>query len=118
MNLKRLLLTCVLGLFFVPSVNGQESIRLRFQLTRSGAVIANPEISINDGSVGRIEIKDIVSLAFTPRLQDSRLTLRFDIWTGGKHLQPQLAVDTIEPAAISWTTVAGEPIKITVVAIR
>lgn len=118
MNLKRLLLVCVLGLFFVPSVNGQESIRLRFQVTRNGAVIANPEIVVNEGAVGRIDIKDSVILALTPRVQNSRLTLTFDIRTGDKHLQPQLAVDTIEPATLSWTTVAGELIKVTVVTIR
>jgi len=117
-NVKRLLLVCILGLVFAPSVNGQESIRLRFNITRNGSVVANTEISVNEGSVGRIEIAGMMNLAFTPRVQNSRMTVTFDIKTDAKHLQPQLAVDIAEPATISWTSAAGEPIKIAVVTVR
>jgi hypothetical protein len=118
MRFRRLLFVSMLCLLFIAPGNAQESIRLRFQITRNGSVVANPEMSINQGSVGRIDIKDSVSVAFTPRVLESRLTLTFDIENGDKHLQPQLAIDTIKPAAISWTNASGDSIRITVVAIR
>ena len=118
MGLRRLLFVCVLFWVFVSSGIADESIRLRFQIIKNGAVVANPEMSINEGSVGRIEIRDSLSLAFAPRVYDSHLTLTFDIEAGDKHLQPQLAVDTTGPATISWTTAHGESMRVTVAVVR
>jgi hypothetical protein len=118
MSRKHVLLVLVLSLVSVCSTNAQESIRLRFKVVRNGSVLANPEMSVNQGSAGRIEIKDIVSLVFTPTVSDSRLSLAFDIKTGDRHLKPQLVIDKLEPGAISWTSASGELIRITVVAIR
>jgi hypothetical protein len=118
MSWKHVLLALVLCLVSVSSTNAQESIRLRFKVVRNGSVVANPEMSVNQGSAGRIEIKDVVSFVFTPIVSASRLSLAFDIKAGDNHLKPQLVIDKTEPGAISWTSASGELIRVTVVAIR
>jgi len=118
MCLRCLLLCCVLSVIFGAAGSAQEPIRLRFQIISNGSVVANPELVVNRGSIGRIEVKDSVSLAFTPRIDDSRLTLAFDIRTGDKHLRPQLGIDSNNSGVISWTSASGESIRITIVPIR
>jgi hypothetical protein len=114
----RLFVVCVLSLVSVCSAAAQDSVRLRFQIVKDGAVLANPEVSVGQGSVGRIEIKEALTCEFTPTLRDSQVSLVFDITAGEKHLQPRLVIERAEPGTVSWTSASGAVMKITVVAVR
>jgi hypothetical protein len=117
MSLRYVALVGVLALALPYSLAAQDSVRLRLQIVRNGAVIANPEMTVKQGTAGRIEIKDTVTCVFTPTLRDSTVGLAFDIETGDSHLKPQLVLDRSEPGVISWKSPSGALMKIVVVAI-
>ena len=118
MSLRHVSLVCALCLVCLSSAAAQGSVRLRFEIMRNGSVIANPEISVAEGSVGRIEIRDSFACAFTPTMHDSHLDLAFDIRTGDRRLPPRLVIGETNPAVVSWTSASGALIKMTIVAIR
>lgn len=101
-------LTCLVVVAFLfsaisPAV-AQESIRLQFQIQKNGSPVANPEVSVNMGSEGRLDIDDVGTLAFTPRVRGSSLAVAFHITSGGKRFQPRLVITKSESGSISWTS--------------
>lgn len=114
MRVTRVLLVCALSLVSLFAAAAQDSVRLRFQIMRNGSVIANPEISVAQGSVGRIDIRDSFTCEVTPTMHDSQLDLAFDIKTGDRHLQPRLVIGKTEPGVVSWTSASGVVMKMTV----
>jgi len=112
----------LLGLVFsigMPSALAQESIGLRLEIVKSGSILAEPEVSVPSGSAGEIQIEGVGRFVFTPVVRGSNLAIAFDIQAGEKHLQPQLVINKVVPASLSWTSAPdGQPFKVTVFWVR
>ena len=105
---------------FVVSVGmsaglAQESIRLQFEVTKDGSTVAKPEVSVNSGTAGHIEIDGVGRFGFTPTFRDSDVAIAFEISSGGKQFQPRLMIRKNEPGSIAWTSATSpESFKLTV----
>jgi len=118
MKLKRLF---VFAFVFsvVTTAIAQDSLRLQFDVTKDGSNVAKPEVSVNAGSAGLIEIDNVGRLSFTPTVRGSGVAIAFDISSGGKQFQPRLVIRKDESGSISWTSVTGaESFKLTVSWVR
>jgi hypothetical protein len=119
MKLSRLLV--LVSVFSVGNslVTAQESIRLQFEVAKDGSTVAKPEVSVNSGSAGRIEIDNVGRFVFTPTVRGSDVAIAFDITAGGKQFQPRLVISENKPGSISWTSGTGaESFKLTVSWVR
>ena len=115
MKLSRLLvITFVFSIGMVPAT-AQESVRLQFEVVKDGSTVAKPEVLVNSGAPGRIEIADVGTFAFTPILRDSRVAITFDISSTGKRFQPRLTISQNERGTIWWTSAtSAESFSLTV----
>ena len=119
MRMRHLVLLGFVFSIGMPSVLAQESVGLRFEVVKSGSILALPEVSVQSGSAGEIQIEGIGGFAFTPVVRGSTLAIAFDIRAGEKHLQPQLVIDKVVPGSLSWTSAPDEqPLKVTVFWVR
>ena len=108
MELSRLFAFAFLFSVGMSPVIAQQSIRLQFEVTKDGSTVAKPEMSVNSGAAGRIEIADVGRVVFTPTLRDSDVAIAFDISSGGKQFKPRLVISANEPGSISWTSDARQ----------
>jgi hypothetical protein len=107
---------CSIGM---PSALAQESIGLRFEVVRSGSILAKPEVSVQSGSAGEIQVEGLGRFAFTPTVRGSNLAVAFDIESGEKHLEPQLVINKDVPGSLSWKSGPdGTPFQVTVFWVR
>lgn len=114
MKLKRLFVFAFVFALVIPAM-AQESLRFQFDVTKDGSSVAKPEVSVNGGSAGFIEVDNVGSLSFTPTVRGSGVAIAFDINSGGKQFHPSLVISKDQPGSISWTSVTGaESFKLTV----
>ena len=119
MKWSRLFAFAFLVLVGISPAIAQESIQLRFEVTKDGSTVANPEMSVNSGSSGKMEIANVGRVAFTPTFRGSDVVIAFEISSGGKQFQPRLVISKNEPGSISWTSEARtESFKLTVYWVR
>lgn len=103
MKLSRLFVLACLVFVGTSLAIAQESIRLQFEVVKDGSTVAKPEVSVISGSVGSIEVDDVVKFAFTPTSRGSdAVVISFDIKSGGKQFQPRLVISKNEPGSLSW----------------
>ena len=104
MKSRRLFAFAFLFLLGMSPAIAQESIRLQFDVAKDGTTVAKPQIAVNPGSAGSMEISDIGKFVFTPTFRGSDVAITFDINSGGKQFKPILVISKNEPGAISWTS--------------
>ena len=95
-----------------------ETVRLQFEFSRDGEIIARPAVTLTNGLIGRVEVNAIGSFAFVPTLRGSDLDINFDILTGARRLRPSLVIGRQQAGAISWTSETSQQIRMTVTWIR
>jgi hypothetical protein len=109
---------CVLALLLSNGVSvatEQNSIRLRFEIYRNSSVIGNPEVSVMSDGNGRIDIKGVEAIAFTPTLRKSdAVAIAFDIDSGSRHLNPVIVIGHSGRGSASWTSSTGDAFRLTV----
>ncbi len=104
MTFSRLLVVACLCLG-ASLANGQESIRLRFEVVKDGKTVATPEVAVAAGATGRIKVDAVGDIAFTPTLRGSEsVDIAFHVTSAGKDLQPRLVITQDEPGALSWAS--------------
>ena len=115
MKLSRLLVFAFVFSAGMSPAIAQELIRLQFEVAKDGSTVAKPEVSLNSGSAGRIEVDDVGRFALTPTLRGSDVAIAFDISSGDKQFHPRLVISKNGPGSISWTSDTGaESFKLTV----
>lgn len=103
----------------VTTAIAQDSLRFQFDVTKGGSSVGKPEVSVNAGSAGRIEIDNVGRISFTPSVRGSDVAIAFDISSGGKQFRPSLVISKDKPGSISWTSAAGaESFNLTVSWVR
>jgi hypothetical protein len=118
MMFSRLLVVACLFLS-TPLANGQESIRLRFEVVKDGTTVATPEIAVAAGATGRLKVDAVGDIAFTPTLRGSdSVDIAFHVTSAGKDLQPRLVITHDEPGAVSWTSPGPHACKLRVSWVR
>jgi hypothetical protein len=118
MKFSRLL---VVACLFVSAslANGQESIRLRFEVVKDGTTVATPEVSVAAGATGSIKVDAVGDIAFKPTLRGSEsVDIAFHVTSAGKGLQPRLVITHDEPGAVSWTSPGPHAFKLSVSWVR
>ncbi len=120
MKMTRLWVAGLLVLTWISLASAQNTIRLRFDVYRNGAVAGNPEVSVTSGSAGNFAMGGVGKIAFTPTFRDpGSVSVEFDIVSGGRHLQPVLVLGANDPASASWSSTDGkESFKFTVTWVR
>jgi hypothetical protein len=99
--------------------NGQESIRLRFEVVKDGKTVATPEIAVAAGASGSIKVDDVGDIAFTPALRGSEsVDIAFHVTSAGKEFHPRLVITQDAPGALSWTSTGPHAFKLSVSWIR
>ena len=108
MKFSRLLVIVPLVSIGASLAIAQNSTRLRFEVVKDGATVANPEVSVAAGSTATLEVANIGSVAFTPTLRGSDgVSIAFDIKSSGKEFHPRLVIGKDQPGTLSWTSDAG-----------
>jgi hypothetical protein len=119
MKMVRLFVLTLLVFVGVSVAGAQDPLRFRFDITRDGKTVANPELTVAAGGTGHLTFDGIRGLAFTPTLRDSAsVSVVFDIDLGGRHLRPQLTLGADDPGSLSWTSSGRDSFKVTVAWIR
>jgi hypothetical protein len=99
--------------------NGQESIRLRFEVLKDGTTVAKPEIAVAAGATGSIKLDAVGDIAFTPTLRGSdSVAIAFHVTSAGKEFQPRLVITQDAPGALSWTSPGPHACKLSVSWVR
>jgi hypothetical protein len=86
MKFSRLL---VVGCLFLGAslANGQDPIRLRFEVVKDGKTVAKPEIAVVAGATGSMKLDGVGNIAFTPTLRGSEsVDIAFHVTSAGKEL--------------------------------
>jgi hypothetical protein len=118
---------CVVSFGTAP-VMAQEPTRLQIQVTRDGSVVARPELRVESGREGRLELSDeflptpkpswVVGLrervAITPTVRGDDLAIAFNIASGDDQFQPSMVISKDVRGSVEWTAADGKPIRLTV----
>lgn len=108
MTLNRLPVVLFLCFCFGSTGIANESIRLHFTVMKDGATIASPEMSVEAGTTGSIDLDAVGRIAFTPATRTSEsIAVTFEIKSAGKNLQPILVVAKNQPGSLSWPSDTG-----------
>jgi hypothetical protein len=98
----------VAGAAVSPAI-AQDSLRLLFEITVDGSVVARPELKVQSGGEGDITFGEKQSQArvtFTPTVRGDDIDLAFDITDGGKRLKPTLRISKTVPGSVEWISPA------------
>ena len=116
---------CVVALGVSPAL-GQQLTVLRIELTRSGSVVARPQLNLPPGIEGRLVLNGAVpasapvlkglneDVVVTPTVRGDEITLAFDIASGNRRLRPTLVISKDVRGSIEWTAADGQPVMLTV----
>jgi hypothetical protein len=120
----------VLALSMAPA-RGQELTRLRIDVTRSGSLVAKPELKVEAGREGRLELSgESLSkpnavlqglrerITITPVVRGDDIALAFKIVSGDKQFTPELVISDDIRGSVEWTAADGQPIMLTVSWVR
>lgn len=106
--LNRLVVTFVVVGCGLALVAAQCAIRLQFEVYENGTLIAEPAVTVESATTGRVVVERVGTIAFTPALRDAnRVAIAFNIQSGGRQLTPRLVLSD-EPGSISWAAETGE----------
>ena len=104
-----LLLTAIVAGASVSTALAQESRRLSFEITVDGAVVARPEVKLEeDGEVAMVlgAKPAQIRVTLTPTVRGDDIDIAFDITDGDKHLVPTLRISKTAQGSIEWTSPA------------
>jgi hypothetical protein len=120
MRMTRFWVPALFVLTWISVGTAQNSIRLRFEVYRNGALVGNPEVSVTSGTTGSLAMDGIGTIAFTPTSRDSdSVSVAFDIDSCDKHAHPRVVVRGNDPGSASWScTASKESFKVTVTWVR
>ena len=92
----------------VSTATAQESLRLQFEITVDGSVVAKPELKVQSGGEGSIAFgeKSQAVVAFTPTVRGDDIDFAFDITDGEKRLSPTLRISKTVPGSMEWMSPA------------
>ena len=104
---KKLAAVVVFACAALPRMTAAESIRLRFEVYKNGALIASPELAVAEKALGRLDVDSLGVVEFRPQKRTpDTLAVGFDIATGGRHLGPCVTIKST-PASMSWKSDDG-----------
>lgn len=98
----------VAGAAVSPAV-AQESLRLLFEITVDGSVVARPELRVQPGDEGDItfgEKQGPARVTFTPTVRGDDIDIAFDITDWDKRLKPTLRISKTVPGSVQWMSPA------------
>ena len=106
-------------LTWISVATAQDSIRLRFEVYRHGALAGNPEVSVTSDTTGNLAMDGIGTIAVTPTSRESdSVSIAFDIDSCDKHAHRVVVRDN-DPGSASWScTASKESFKFTVTWVR
>jgi len=92
----------------VSTATAQESLRLQFEITVDGSVVAKPKLKVQSGGEGSIAFgeKSQAVVAFTPTVRGDDIDFAFDITDGEKRLSPTLRISKTVPGSMEWMSPA------------
>ena len=127
MNCSRFFVFACVVAFGTSSVMAQEPTRLQIQITRDGSVVARPELRVEAGREGRLELSGEFlpnpkpwlaglreKIAITPTVRGDDLALAFNIASGDEQFRPSLVISKDVQGSVEWTGADGQPITLTV----
>ncbi len=111
MTFKRarlIVLAVIVAAAAVSTAMAQESLRLQFEITVDGSVVAKPELKVQSGGEGSIAFgeKSQAVVAFTPTVRGDDIDFAFDITDGEKRLSPTLRISKTVPGSMEWMSPA------------
>jgi hypothetical protein len=93
----------------VSTATAQESMRLQFEITVDGSIVARPELTLEPGGKGDITFGEKQSQArvtLTPAVQGDDIDIAFDITDGNKRLRPALRISRTVSGSVEWSSPA------------
>ena len=93
----------------VSTASAQESLRLLFEITVDGSVVARPELRVQSGGEGGITFGEKQSQArvtLTPTVRGDDIDIAFDITDGDTRLKPTLRISKTVPGSVEWMSPA------------
>ena len=93
----------------VSTAIAHESLRLLFEITVDGSVVAAPELGVQSGGEGDItfgEKQSHARVTFTPAVRGDDIDIAFDITDGDKRLRPTLRISKTVPGSVEWMSPA------------
>ena len=100
------------------SARAQERTRLQFEVTIDGSIVARPEMSVQSGGEGRLELNEVHGeerVTFTPTVRGDDVAVAFDISSGGRQFRPTLVITGTVPGSLeSVTSTRAQTIRLTV----
>ena len=108
-NLRFIVLAGIVAGAAVSPAIAQESLRLLFEITVDGSVVARPELKVQSGGEGDITFGEKQSQArvtFTPTIRGDDIDIAFDITDGDEHLKPMLRISKTGPGSVEWISPA------------
>jgi hypothetical protein len=117
--MRSLFVTCVfvLGLALVP-LTAQNSIKLQFELSENGTLVARPTVTVTSGGGGSLTRDSIGRVGFTATMRTSEtVTLEFDIASDSGPVRPRIVVGA-NSGSTSWTTPSGTAVELKVAWVR
>ena len=127
MSCARLLVFAWVVFCGTSPVMTQEPTRLQIQITRDGSVVARPELTVESGGAGRLELNGESlpnphplieglreKIGITPTVRGDDVALAFNIASADRQLRPSLVISRDVRGSVEWTAADGQPIRLTV----
>ena len=127
MNCTRLVIFACVVAFGTSPVMAQEPTRLQIEISRDGSVVARPELRVESGREGRLELSGEFlrnpkpwqaglreKLAITATVRGDDLALAVNIASGADQFRPSLVISKDVRGSVEWTAADGQPIRLTV----
>ena len=121
---RLLVFSCVVGLAVSPAT-AQEAIRLRIEVSRDGAVVAKPELRVQSGREGRLELNGESvpdplpwlkglreRIAITPTVRGDDVAIALTIASGERQFTPALVMSKDIRVSVQWSAADGQPITL------
>jgi hypothetical protein len=112
MTLRQARLIVIAGIVAGAAVStaiARESLRLLFEISVDGSVVARPEVKLEPGDKGDITFgeKQIQArVTFTPAIRGDDIDIAFDITDGDERLTPTLRISKTAPGSVEWLSPA------------
>ena len=111
-HVRLIVLACIVAGATLSTAIAQESLRLQFEITVDGSVVARPELTVQSGGKASIvlgEKQGKARVTFTPTVRGDDIDIAFDITDGDKRLRPTLRISKTVPGVIAWMSRAEGP---------
>lgn len=102
----------------VCSASAQEPTRLQFEVTIDGSLVARPELRVQSGGEGRLDLNDdygelrrfsglAEKIILTPTVSGDDVAIAFNITSGEKEIRPSLVISRAVRGSLEWTSGTG-----------